>query len=81
MALKELEKLSNAFPLEIRYLHNLASYYTKLGKESKALEVYRRILKIDINDASANMAITASNTGTRKWATVLVKNKVRLECH
>ncbi|MDF1695492.1 MAG: tetratricopeptide repeat protein [Saprospiraceae bacterium] len=62
-ALNELEKLSNAFPLEIRYLHNLASYYTKLDKESKALDVYRRILEIDINDASANMAITASNTG------------------
>ena len=62
-ALIELENLSNAFPNEILYMHNLASYYNKLGKEDKALEVYKRILNIDINDAAANMAITAASTG------------------
>lgn len=62
-ALVELEKLSTAFPNEVLYMHNLASYYTKLGKEDKALEVYKRILDIDINDPAANMAITASSTG------------------
>lgn len=62
-ALKELEKLSEAFPLEIRYLHNLASYYTTLGMDQEALETYKKILELDINDASANMAITASETG------------------
>lgn len=62
-ALKELEKLSNAFPDEIGYLHNLATYYTKLGKETKALEAYNKILAIDINDADANMAITSASTG------------------
>ena len=62
-ALKELEKLSNAFPLEIRFMHNLASYYTKLGKEEKAIGVYKKILDMDINDPTANMAITAASTG------------------
>ncbi len=62
-ALKELENLSNAFPTEIRFMHNLASYYIKLGKEKKALNVYKRILDIDINDAAANMAITTASTG------------------
>lgn len=62
-ALAELEKLSEAYPNEISYLHNLASYYNKLGKEEKALDVYRQILQIDIDDASANMAITAASTG------------------
>jgi len=62
-ALTELENLSNAFPSNIRYMHNLASYYNKLGKEKDALDVYRRILEIDVNDASANMAITAASTG------------------
>lgn len=62
-ALKELENLSNAFPGEIRFMHNLASYYTKLGKEKKALNVYTKILDIDINDAAANVAITSASTG------------------
>ena len=62
-ALNELEKLSNAFPNDILYKHNLASYYNKLGKEDKALIVYKQILELDINDAAANMAITAAATG------------------
>ena len=62
-ALKELEKLSEAFPQEIRYLHNLASYYNTMKMGEKALNVYKQILEIDINDATANMAITASQTG------------------
>jgi tetratricopeptide (TPR) repeat protein len=62
-ALQELENLSKAFPLEIRYLHNLASYYTRLGQEEKALNVYKKILDIDIDDADANMAVTSASTG------------------
>lgn len=62
-ALNELEKLSNAYPNEVLYMHNLASYYNKMGKKDKALEVYKRILEVDVNDATANMAITAASTG------------------
>lgn len=62
-ALNELEKLSNAFPSEIRFMHNLASYYLKLGKDQKAIDIYHKILEIDINDAAANMAITAASAG------------------
>ena len=62
-ALKELENLSNAFPNEVRYLNNLASYYDKLGKQDKALNVYKRVLEIDINNAAANLAITTASTG------------------
>jgi len=62
-ALGELKKLSRAYPTEIRFMHNLASYYNKLGKEKEALEVYKKILELDINDATANMAITSASTG------------------
>lgn len=62
-ALNELKKLSAAFPSDITFKHNLAKYYTKIGKEKEALSVYKEILEIDINDAAANMAITAASTG------------------
>lgn len=62
-ALGELKKLSEAFPNNISFMHNLASYYNKLGKEKEALNVYKRILEIDIDDATANMAVTVASTG------------------
>lgn len=62
-AMKELENLSRAFPTEIRFLHNLATYYSNMGHEKKALNVYEDILKLNINDAKANMAVTAASTG------------------
>ena len=62
-ALSELKKLSNAFPNNIGFLHNLAAYYNKIGKGKEALKVYNQVLNIDINDAKANMAITSANSG------------------
>lgn len=62
-AIKELIKVSDANPFNVRYLHNIASYYNKLGKTDKAQEVYNQILSIDINDAEANRAITLAKTG------------------
>ena len=62
-ALKELEQLSAAFPTEVRFKHNLAAFYLKMGKDDEALDVYRQILELDINDAKANMAITAADAG------------------
>jgi tetratricopeptide (TPR) repeat protein len=61
-ALEELIKVSAAYPYEIRYMHNIATYYIKLGKEEKAQDVYTKILKVDINDAEANRAITLAKT-------------------
>lgn len=62
-ALVELIKVSDAYPYEVRYMHNIATYYTKLGKEEKAQEIYNKILKVDINDVEANRAITLAKTG------------------
>jgi tetratricopeptide (TPR) repeat protein len=62
-ALEELIKVSAAFPYEVRYLHNIASYYVKLGKEGQAQETYNKILTIDINDVEANRAITLAKSG------------------
>ncbi|MEM9547857.1 MAG: tetratricopeptide repeat protein [Bacteroidota bacterium] len=62
-ALKELENLSEAYPTNLRFMHNLAGYYLKLGKQEKALPIYKKILEIDVNDAAANLAITTASTG------------------
>jgi len=62
-AISELRKLSNAFPMEVRFLHNLASYQRKVGNEKEAIEIYKKILAIDINDPQANLVITSSSVG------------------
>lgn len=62
-AIKELIKVSEAYPFNTRYLHNIASYYNKQGKNEEAQKVYNKILSIDINDAEANRAITLAKTG------------------
>jgi len=62
-ALNELIKLADTYPYQVRYMHNVASYYTKIGKAKKALEVYRKILAVDVNDPEANIAITTASTG------------------
>lgn len=60
-ALAELEKIASANPYDVRYLHNVAAYQTKMGKSSDALATYKKILEVDINDAKANMAITTGS--------------------
>lgn len=52
-----LQKLVSTFPNEMRYRYNLATYYTKNGKEKEAKEVYRQILEIDNEDPTANLAL------------------------
>ena len=54
--IKVLQQLVNTFPDEMRYRHNLAAYYSKIGKDKDALKVYEEILKIDPEDATANLA-------------------------
>lgn len=61
-AVQELVALSSTYPNDIRFKHNLASYHTKMGKEDKALLIYKEILELDINDAAANMAITSASS-------------------
>ncbi len=85
-AIQELENLSGAFPYNITYLHNLASYNSKLGNTQKALDIYKHILTIDINDTNANMAIATSNTETksgnnylRSLATVIENKSISVD--
>ncbi len=61
-AVKELNKLVNQNPNNVRYLNNLASYYKEIGKEKDAKKTYQRVLSVDPNDPTANMALTTTNS-------------------
>ncbi|MEZ5055620.1 MAG: tetratricopeptide repeat protein [Saprospiraceae bacterium] len=56
-ATKELEKLVEAFPQNTNYKHILAAYLMQIDEKGKAEKVYESILKIDSNDAQAQLAL------------------------
>lgn len=56
-ALEEVQKLSQAYPDEPRYLEMLAELYITAGKDDKALEIYNEILKIDPEDPYINISL------------------------
>ena len=68
-ALKELYKLSDLFPEETRYLHNIAGYLRTMGREGEANKIMARILKIDPDDETA--LLFANSTGKNKDANYL----------
>jgi len=70
-AAEELKMLAETFPNETRYWHNLASFYTKIGEEKKALEVYKIIIELDKNDVDANVALTRNGKQSGSDATYL----------
>jgi len=59
-AIKELRQLSNAFPKDTRYLNNLASYYTEIGKKKDAKKIYQKVIQLDENDPTAMMALSGN---------------------
>lgn len=58
-ALNELQTLCATYPHNVNYKHYLANYFSQLKKQDKAEEIYREILKIDAEDARANMALAS----------------------
>lgn len=60
-AVKELVKLVNSDPGNVRYLNNLASFYSEIGKDKDAKKTYQKILTLDPNDPAANMALSSKS--------------------
>lgn len=56
----ELERLVQAFPKNIEHYYLLAAYYEQIGEAKLAENVYRTILKININDPKASIALAGS---------------------
>jgi tetratricopeptide (TPR) repeat protein len=57
-AQQEIQKLSDAYPDEPRYLEMLAELYMTAGNDDKALETYNQILKIDPENPYINISLS-----------------------
>lgn len=69
-AAAELRRLADAYPSEVKYLHNLAEFYEKNGKKDQAKGVYTEILKKSPNDAAAKIALVSQNNSTGDGAKI-----------
>ncbi len=65
-AVKAVRTLCDAFPDNTRYLNNLASYYSEIGDNDKALSVYKEIAAIDPYDPKAAIVLAKGNTKAAK---------------
>lgn len=57
-AVAELKSLADAFPDDLRYLNNLASYYTEIGKSKDAKKIYQKVKQLDPSNPTATMALS-----------------------
>ena len=59
-ALLTLQSLSDKYPDNEMFLGNLASYLHDLGRQDESIKVFKKILKVNPNNAQAAIAITKS---------------------
>jgi tetratricopeptide (TPR) repeat protein len=57
-AIEEIQKLSNAYPEEPRYLEMLAELYMTGGMYDQAIEVYNKILVVDPENPYINISLS-----------------------
>ena len=57
-AIEEMQKLSDAYPDDTRYLEMLAELYMTSGQYDQALAIYDRILEIDPADPYINISLS-----------------------
>jgi tetratricopeptide (TPR) repeat protein len=56
-AVAEMQRLSDAYPQEMRYVGMLAEIYAANGQQDKAFELYQKILQNEPNNGFAHFAI------------------------
>jgi len=59
-AAEEMIKLVNAYPNDLTFKHNLASFYKQIDQQEKANVIYKEILKVNPEDSKANIAIASA---------------------
>lgn len=62
-AAKQLTRLTDAYPNNVDYFSQLASFYEQIDDRQAALEVYQKILKLDPDHPKANLALAGADTG------------------
>lgn len=62
-AAKEFTRLTDAFPTNVDYYAQLASFYEQIDDKKAAIEVYQQILKLDPDHPKANLAVAGADTG------------------
>lgn len=60
-AAETLRRLIEAYPSDINYRHLLAEFYAQIGDNGKAEEVYREILRLDADNAKAQLALAGQS--------------------
>lgn len=60
-AAAEYKRLVDAFPDELKYRVELATYYDKIGDKNAARQTYEEILRLDPDNSSARMALAGGN--------------------
>lgn len=60
---RELEKLIETFPTQTEYRHLLAGFYQSTNEQARARTVFEEILRIDPNDAKAQLALQQQASG------------------
>lgn len=59
---KELMRLTEAFPENVDYKLQLASFYEQIDDKKSAMEIYRQILQLDPDQPKARLALAGGNT-------------------
>lgn len=59
---KELNRLTEAFPENVEYQLELASFYEQIDDKKAALQVYQNILELDPDQPKAKLAILGGDT-------------------
>ncbi len=60
-AAAELKRLIEAFPKDMSYRHLLAEFYTQVGQKEEAEKVYKAILRLDPDNAKAELALAGQS--------------------
>jgi len=78
---KELEKLIDAYPTNLKYLNKLASFELSNNKPEKAITIFEKILKINPDDTKALMSLadyyrqTGNEEKYKKYSKQAFENK------
>ncbi len=70
-AVSTLQNLIAAYPDNVRYMGNLASYFMEIGEPENAKDIYEQILMLDPNHSKANIALVKKSSSKSEGSSKL----------